>query len=75
MSANKAKKKRPVTGPEQGYPRGSCQAGGSADYERRRKRALEQETWDLDMENEQKKKSKASYGVTTPQELRRNQHR
>ncbi|GKF44289.1 hypothetical protein Tco_0130841, partial [Tanacetum coccineum] len=38
--------------------------------EKGRKRALEQETRDLDMENEQKKKSKASYGVTTPQELR-----
>ncbi|GJZ56583.1 hypothetical protein Tco_0611776, partial [Tanacetum coccineum] len=32
-------------------------------------RALEQETRDLDVEN----KHKASYGVTTPQELRRNQ--
>ncbi|GJY62809.1 hypothetical protein Tco_0464269 [Tanacetum coccineum] len=65
MSANKAKKKRPVTGPEQGYPRGSCQAGGSADYKRStllalkpgdgRTQALEQETRDLDVENEQKR--------------------
>ncbi|GJR02345.1 reverse transcriptase domain-containing protein [Tanacetum coccineum] len=40
---------------------------------KRRTRALDQKTWDLDMEKEQKKKPKASYGVTTPQELRRNQ--
>nr|GEV40559.1 reverse transcriptase domain-containing protein [Tanacetum cinerariifolium] len=39
----------------------------------RRIRALEQETQDLDVENKQKKDLKASYGVTTPQELRRNQ--
>ncbi|GJY12132.1 hypothetical protein Tco_0381441, partial [Tanacetum coccineum] len=36
-------------------------------------RALEQETWDLDVENKQKKDLKPGYGVTTPQELRRNQ--
>ncbi|GKA31590.1 hypothetical protein Tco_0717895, partial [Tanacetum coccineum] len=36
-------------------------------------RALEQDTRDLDVENKQKKDVKASYGVTTPQELRRNQ--
>ncbi|GKB39419.1 zinc knuckle CX2CX4HX4C containing protein [Tanacetum coccineum] len=35
----------------------------------RRTRELEQETWDLDMKNKQKKNLKASYGVTTPQEL------
>ncbi|GJU62343.1 reverse transcriptase domain-containing protein [Tanacetum coccineum] len=33
-------------------------------------RALEQETRDLDVENKHKKNLKASYGVTTPQELR-----
>ncbi|GJZ88489.1 hypothetical protein Tco_0660271, partial [Tanacetum coccineum] len=32
--------------------------------------ALEQETRELDMENKQKKDLKASYGVTTPHELR-----
>ncbi|GJT87059.1 hypothetical protein Tco_1068776 [Tanacetum coccineum] len=32
--------------------------------------ALEKETWDLDVENKQKKMLKASYGVTTPHELR-----
>ncbi|GJX51254.1 hypothetical protein Tco_0278099 [Tanacetum coccineum] len=36
--------------------------------ERGRKRALKQETRDLDVKNEQKNKLKASYGVTTPQE-------
>nr|GEW16643.1 hypothetical protein [Tanacetum cinerariifolium] len=34
--------------------------------------ALEQEMRDLDVENKQMKVLKASYGVTTPQELRRN---
>nr|GEV05461.1 hypothetical protein [Tanacetum cinerariifolium] len=34
--------------------------------------ALEQETRDLDVENKQMKVIKASYGVTTPQELLRN---
>ncbi|GJU17105.1 hypothetical protein Tco_1145071, partial [Tanacetum coccineum] len=34
---------------------------------------FEQETWDLNVENKQKKDLKASYGVTTLQELRRNQ--
>nr|GEU28911.1 reverse transcriptase domain-containing protein [Tanacetum cinerariifolium] len=34
---------------------------------------LEQETLDLDMENKRKKDLKPRYGVTTPQELRRNQ--
>ncbi|GJZ35591.1 hypothetical protein Tco_0581408 [Tanacetum coccineum] len=37
----------------------------------RRIRVLEQETRDLDVENKQKKDLKASYGVTTPQELPR----
>ncbi|GKB77730.1 hypothetical protein Tco_0944625 [Tanacetum coccineum] len=36
-------------------------------------RALEQETHDLDVEIQQMKDLKASYGITTPQELRRNQ--
>ncbi|GJT07182.1 hypothetical protein Tco_0841644 [Tanacetum coccineum] len=36
----------------------------------RKTRALEQETRDLDVENEQKKKLKSGYGVTSPQELR-----
>ncbi|GJT34519.1 hypothetical protein Tco_0924938 [Tanacetum coccineum] len=36
-----------------------------------RTRALEQEMRDLDVENKQIKKLKASYGVTSPQELRR----
>nr|GEW70089.1 hypothetical protein [Tanacetum cinerariifolium] len=36
-----------------------------------RTRALKQEMWDLDVENKQDKNLKASYGVTTPQELRR----
>ncbi|GKA35214.1 reverse transcriptase domain-containing protein [Tanacetum coccineum] len=35
-------------------------------------RALEQEMRDLDVENKHKKNLKASYDVTTPQELRRN---
>ncbi|GJU22160.1 hypothetical protein Tco_1155502 [Tanacetum coccineum] len=39
----------------------------------RRIRALEQETRDLDVEIKQMKDLKASYGVNTPQELRRNQ--
>ncbi|GKF75009.1 hypothetical protein Tco_0224453, partial [Tanacetum coccineum] len=39
----------------------------------RRTRALEQETQDLDVEIKQMKDLKASYGVTTPQELHRNQ--
>ncbi|GJV82451.1 hypothetical protein Tco_1522349 [Tanacetum coccineum] len=37
-----------------------------------RTRALEQETRDLDVEIKQMKDLKASYGVTTPQDLRRN---
>ncbi|GJX28982.1 hypothetical protein Tco_0237061 [Tanacetum coccineum] len=48
--------------------RSSHETAFTENAERGRKRALEQETRDLDMENEQKKKSKASYGVTTPQE-------
>ncbi|GJV21444.1 zinc finger, CCHC-type containing protein [Tanacetum coccineum] len=38
-----------------------------------RTRALEQETRDLDMAHKQMKMLKAIYGVTSPQELRRNQ--
>ncbi|GJT98092.1 hypothetical protein Tco_1093610 [Tanacetum coccineum] len=38
-----------------------------------RLRALEQETRELDVESKQMYDHKASYGVTTPQELRRNQ--
>nr|GEV59366.1 hypothetical protein [Tanacetum cinerariifolium] len=38
-----------------------------------RTQAFKQETQDLDVKNEQKKKLKASYGVTSSQELRRNQ--
>ncbi|GJS82932.1 hypothetical protein Tco_0749473 [Tanacetum coccineum] len=41
-------------------------------FQSRRTRALEQETRDLDLENKQVKIFKASYGETTPQELRRN---
>ncbi|GJX33105.1 hypothetical protein Tco_0242960 [Tanacetum coccineum] len=40
----------------------------------RRTRALEQEMRNLDVQNKRKKNLKASYGVTTPQELRRNQN-
>ncbi|GKA25605.1 hypothetical protein Tco_0711714 [Tanacetum coccineum] len=40
---------------------------------KRKEREFEQETRDLDMENEQNKKPNASYGVTSPQELRPNQ--
>ncbi|GKA20284.1 hypothetical protein Tco_0700273 [Tanacetum coccineum] len=40
---------------------------------RGRTRALEQEARDLDMENKRKNNFEANYGVTTPQELRRNQ--
>ncbi|GJQ93869.1 hypothetical protein Tco_0005008, partial [Tanacetum coccineum] len=36
-------------------------------------RAFEQETRDLDVEIKQMKELKASYGITTPHELRRNQ--
>ncbi|GJV38108.1 reverse transcriptase domain-containing protein [Tanacetum coccineum] len=35
--------------------------------------AFEEETWDLDVEIKKMKELKASYDVTTPQELRRNQ--
>ncbi|GKA11705.1 hypothetical protein Tco_0691251 [Tanacetum coccineum] len=49
------------------------QVGGYLTTSNRRTRALEQETQDLDVENRQKKNLKASYGITTPQELRRNQ--
>ncbi|GJW07882.1 hypothetical protein Tco_1570305, partial [Tanacetum coccineum] len=38
-----------------------------------RTQALEQETRDLDVEIKQMKVLKAGYGVTTPQEVRRNQ--
>ncbi|GJR49771.1 hypothetical protein Tco_1400292 [Tanacetum coccineum] len=47
--------------------------GSNKLLETRRIRAFEQETWDLDVEIKQTKELKANYGVTSPQELRRNQ--